>query len=543
MENIRVRNLRCLADSTSIEIKPISLLVGANSSGKSTFLRIFPLLKQSHEMRTLGGLVLNEGDVNFGFFNDALHKDADPAELKIEFGFTMQPGVFQGASWNKFLINPIETSCELTYVKRAKDPRYARLRIVRIFLQTAERPDVIEIYADEEGKISKFRVNDFQNSDETSQLRLRIGRGLVPSLVRAIVDKDSPDSSFDVDELDVSPFDELLLRHTESYFHGRTSKETRLAMFNEVQIGSPQDMLDLMRNTGASTWQERVQHWTIDTLGFRKVRDLLLARGTNDLLNSVSAYVTQLSRSVHYFQPVRANVQRDYLSRDVSVTSVDPSGLNVAMVLASLPNSEREKFREWMRKYFGMEVFPQSVGDGARIALRMKMTGSGTEYNLADTGFGFSQMLPFLVQIWSLVEGKRYPNRFVYGPSPRSRYGNLAIPTSALIAIEQPELHLHPALQAKLADVIVAMARLGQEKNLPIRFMLETHSPTIIERIGQRVENHDLSAEDVQVVLFELDKEEANSNTAKVRSTSFDSQGVLRDWPFGFLSAPISVPE
>src|ERR1035441_232825 len=98
MDRIRVANLRCLTDSTLIEIKPISLLVGANSSGKSTFLRVFPLLKQSHEMRTLGGLVLNEGDVNFGFFHEAIHKDADPQELKLEFEFTARQGLFQGMS-------------------------------------------------------------------------------------------------------------------------------------------------------------------------------------------------------------------------------------------------------------------------------------------------------------------------------------------------------------------------------------------------------------------------------------------------------------
>ena len=47
MDAIRIENLRCLADTGLIDIKPITLLVGANSSGKSTFLRAFPLLRQS----------------------------------------------------------------------------------------------------------------------------------------------------------------------------------------------------------------------------------------------------------------------------------------------------------------------------------------------------------------------------------------------------------------------------------------------------------------------------------------------------------------
>jgi predicted ATPase len=538
MESIRVSNLRCLADSTTIEIKPISLLVGANSSGKSTFLRVFPLLKQSHEMRTLSGLGLSEGDVNFGFFSEALHKDAAPAELKFEFGFTMQPGLYQGIQWNRFLIDSMMARCELTYVKRAKDPRYPRLRSVRLTLETSEPHDIIEIWAEDDGTISKFRVNELEGGNEISRLRLRVGRGVVPALLVELESKDGPDSGFEVVDTDQSPFDTRLFQETNYFFHGKTSEDTRLAMFHGILVGTPRQMLEAMQRTGVSTWRDRVRTWNLDTPAFKKVRNLLLAQRANELLGSANAYVTQFARSVHYFQPVRASVQRDYLSRDVSVTSVDPSGLNVAMVLASLSPAAARAFRDWMQKYFPFEVFPESVGDGARIALRMKEAGSGNEFNLADTGFGFSQMLPFLVQIWSLTEGRRTLNRRAMLNS-----SNSAIPTTYLIAIEQPELHLHPALQARLADVIVAMARLSREQNLPIRFMLETHSPTIIERMGQSVENQTLRADDVQVILFELDREHPETNTAKVRATSFDPHGVLQDWPFGFLSAPISDSE
>ena len=47
MKSIGIKNLRSLKNVEQIEIKPITILVGRNSSGKSTFLRIFPLLKQT----------------------------------------------------------------------------------------------------------------------------------------------------------------------------------------------------------------------------------------------------------------------------------------------------------------------------------------------------------------------------------------------------------------------------------------------------------------------------------------------------------------
>ena len=541
METIRISNLRCIADSTVVEIKPISLLVGANSSGKSTFLRVFPLVKQSQEMRTLGGLVLNEGDVNFGFFNEALNKDADPPEMKLEFGFTLDNrGVFQGAPWNSFLFGAVQAKCELVYVKRAKDQRYPRLRTIKLTVIEEENKDTIEIHAEDEGDVSKFCVNDLELRVDAGHLRLQIGRGLVPRLLRT-PGKDKDGALFEEDPTGNGPFDKALLAETDSLFHGRTSKETRLEMFHAMRIGSPFEMLNWLREKGASSWVDRTRDWKADSVRFRKVRNYILAGRTNDFLESLNVSVTQLARSVHYFQPVRASVERDYLSRDVSVTSVDPSGLNVAMVLANLSPQALREFRDWMRSHFGFEVFPQSVADGARIALRMKEASSGTEFNLADTGFGFSQMFPFLVQIWSLGQNRAYQRRLFYA-APPYRYANSGVASNYLIAIEQPELHLHPALQARLADLIVSVVRASRDKQIPIRFMLETHSPTIIERIGQLVESRSIAADDVQVLLFEPDPTNPRTNTARVRSTTFDSQGVLQDWPFGFLSAPISEP-
>jgi AAA ATPase domain len=537
MESIRVCNLRCLADSTTIELKPITLLVGANSSGKSSFLRLFPLLKQSHEIRTLGGLVLNEGDVNFGFFNEAVYRDADPQELTIEFGFTLKEGLFQGAIVNKFLTGTQDINCALTYAKRTKDQRYPRLKGVLFHLAGPDGPpDEIEFLVDEDGKIAQFKVNDFDGTDQVANLRVQVGRGIVPILVLTVSLEESANPSFDERAPAKHPFDERLYKESYWLFHGNTSVETCLATLHSIPIGPPGTMLEFMKNNGPQSWKDQVHYWTISTDRFHKLRNLLLAGRVNDLLGSANAYATQLAASINYFQPVRSSVDRDYLTRDVSVTAVDPSGLNVALVLSSLSPGAQRKFREWMREHFDFEVFPQSVGDGARIALRMKDAISGTEFNLADTGFGFSQMLPFLVQIWSILA--------VDETRPRSfrlaRFGRPAIPTNHLLAIEQPELHLHPLLQARLADMIVATANLSKERGVPVRFMLETHSPTIIERIGQAIEDKKLQPDDAQVVLFELDRNNPKANRAIVKTTKFDSDGILQEWPFGFLAAPVS---
>ncbi len=537
MEHIRVQNLRCLADTGAIEIKPITILVGANSSGKSSFLRVFPLLKQSAETRTLSGILLNEGDVNFGFFPDAIHRDANPSELRLGYGLTLKRGLYQGVYVNRFMLTPIHVMCDVRYTRREKDPRYPYISSVKLTLTIAGESDTIEIAADEDGKLTKFRVNAFEADGDITHLRLRVGRGIVPTLgsslegkaanLEELEDEESPEEGM---------FERRLLSETANMFHGRTSRSTRLGILRAIGIGSAEDMLKSAREISAvNTWSQNVARWTIGSKSFKRIRNLLLAKYTGEILDAINKYVAQLARSVHYFQPVRASVQRDYLSRDVQVSSVDPSGSNVAMVLASLNPSMLSNFRDWLLTHFGFEVFPQGVGDGARIALRMRSGDSPTGFNLADMGFGYSQMLPFLLQIWNTTEYESVKLRKTYMYTPKV---NTAIPRSYIIAIEQPELHLHPALQSRLADLFVEMAKISKERGVPVRFVLETHSPVIIERIGAHVEAGTIPSQAVQVILFERASDEAQTNTANVKCVEFDEHGVLQDWPFGFLAPP-----
>jgi len=74
-----------------------------------------------------------------------------------------------------------------------------------------------------------------------------------------------------------------------------------------------------------------------------------------------------------------------------------------------------------------------------------------------DVGVGVSQVLPVIVYAMAAID--------------------------SLVAIEQPELHLHPALQAELGDVFIEAA-LGERRNT---FILETHSEHVIFRVLKRI--------------------------------------------------------
>ena len=92
-----------------------------------------------------------------------------------------------------------------------------------------------------------------------------------------------------------------------------------------------------------------------------------------------------------------------------------------------------------------------------RVELRLRDEKADAWVSLQDVGVGTSQSLPIILE--------------AFGQS------------NELIAIEQPELHLHPALQAKLGDVFIESA-LGENKNT---FLLETHSEHLLLRIMKRM--------------------------------------------------------
>jgi AAA15 family ATPase/GTPase len=81
----------------------------------------------------------------------------------------------------------------------------------------------------------------------------------------------------------------------------------------------------------------------------------------------------------------------------------------------------------------------------------------GISINMRDVGFGYSQILPIVIQ--SILAREK------------------------TFLIEQPELHLHPALQAEIGDLFIKTA-LGKQKNT---FLLETHSEHLILRLLRRI--------------------------------------------------------
>lgn len=140
---------------------------------------------------------------------------------------------------------------------------------------------------------------------------------------------------------------------------------------------------------------------------------------------------------------------------------------------------------------------------------------AGTPVSHRDVGIGVSQVLPVLVSAYASKD--------------------------KLLAIEQPEIHLHPALQAELGDVFLQSA-LGTAANT---FLIETHSEHLLLRIMRRMretcagEVHDgfqeVHPEDVMVLVVEPD-----GPRSIIREMPLNERGELvKAWPGGFFEEGI----
>jgi hypothetical protein len=136
------------------------------------------------------------------------------------------------------------------------------------------------------------------------------------------------------------------------------------------------------------------------------------------------------------------------------------------------------------------------------IGLTVSPVGSGKDVDLTSVGVGVSQVLPVLLLCLLARRG-------------------------SVVLMEQPELHLHPAMQLRLADFLLACAKSGRQ------IMIETHSEHLVNRLRLHVAQDETSASgDLVQLLF---AEQENGVTSYRTSQINPLGGLSEDWPRGFL--------
>jgi predicted ATPase len=539
MDSIRVERLRCLSNTGDIQLKPITVLLGENSSGKSSFLRIFPLLKQSVEARTTGPILWNGRLVDFGTYETA-HQNNSSEGIAFSFQFKIKKEDNR-SSYPSFLdVINISDDINLSLKLELSEDTATKTTLTQ-GLSLTLNDSKIKINFGEDGYLSKFFINslDVLKFGQKYKFIKSDNKNLLP----IIMEDDSKDENKQegVSELTkiilygsnrYIPFSNILenLRIQIKNLSTHNISDNRVArMIVSLGIASSETMLKNIKSNSAAdkTFLKKTAKWTTKTQDFQEFRDLVIAKNLPFIIEGCDKILGNISRSTRYIGPVRATAERYYRTQDLAVDEVDYQGRNLAMFLRNLATDKLKSFNKWTNKYFGFELSIEQTLE--LVSLKIKPTldkpnqSHNKAINIADTGFGFSQILPVITQLWLLSEESDFlSNERISRNQPRP----------VIFAIEQPELHLHPRLQGVLTDVFVAAIQAAKDKGIDLRLIIETHSKILVNRLGHLIYKNTISAEDVNIVLFEAGED---SGKVTVKTSHFDDEGYLIDWPLGFF--------
>ncbi|HLO49326.1 MAG TPA: AAA family ATPase [Kamptonema sp.] len=447
MDSIRVERLRCLADTGYIKLKPITVLLGQNSSGKSSFLRILPLLKQSIESRTTGPILWSGRLVDFGNFDDA-HQTGAEDNIAFSFNFKLESKNYPSTrnfsyifvSEEAKIFNNVDIKLTLQV---SENKQKETTRISRISLQIEDSK--IELEFGEDDYLTDFFVNSLNVLNFGNKY---VSRKFDKSSLLPTITESEQRKEYEFEKLSsISPgliryrsrfraLFQALIEKTKQTAHHATKLETIIKMALYFGLGSSENMLkDIQENNFDSKyWKTKTKNWTIETNDFKELRDLIIANAIPFILEKCNDTLANFSNNISYIGPVRATAERYYRTQDLAVDEVDYQGNNLAMFLRNLTNSEMNSFSAWTLDNFGFK--PSIKSSQGHISVTISSKDSDKDLNVADTGFGFSQILPVITQLWLLSSF----------PAPRVSRGTITY------AIEQPELHLHPRLQGTLTD-------------------------------------------------------------------------------------------
>jgi predicted ATPase len=140
--------------------------------------------------------------------------------------------------------------------------------------------------------------------------------------------------------------------------------------------------------------------------------------------------------------------------------------------------------------------------DLGRLGIQVSVQRGGIPpVDLTGVGVGVSQLLPVIVMC------------LLAGPG-------------SLILVEQPELHLHPALQQRLGDFLLACALSGRQ------LIVETHSEYVVSRLRRRIAE-DESGELLSALAMYF--VEQRDDASEFRHVPVNEFGGIEEWPAGFF--------
>lgn len=533
LRSMQLENFKAFGQRTVIPVAPITLVFGQNSAGKSSILQALNLLKQTRESRDAEALLqprTEGGFVDLGSFQEMLFDHDLSRRLAIRLEIDTPNKRDFSPFFFRFLPDQPSISVELTFVRPTLQDEISTESLVLFHGQT---------------KVAKFtpaEINE-ESIHFGSHFRMRLerrGYGTIRAM-RCVEVTDSVEYWDKMLELTLKHRERLLkacqetrnsLSHRKSrqaadLFSDTDGKDKRHKAFQKLDeairllSGEPtkQQLLDWYRTEQLGTligldgflpmlfaFQDdepsleqllaRFSRRSVPTESFPDVSRLAMMGGMA-LERCLSALFP--------LGPFRKPPSRLYIFTGTTPQDVGYAGQLLPDLLFRQPELVA-KANEWLKRLdIGYELLIRSVGkdmtDLFEVRLRDKRREKDVLVGLSDVGFGISQILPLVVQSLAAQD--------------------------QIITIEQPEVHIHPRLQADLGDLMIEAIQKPRRN----QFIIETHSEHLALRLQRRVREKKLSPKDISVVYVSR-----GPNGATVQPLRLDEEGDFIDaFPGGFF--------
>jgi len=526
IKSLIIENFKGIGEPVRVEFKPITLLYGPNSAGKSTIVQALHYAREVLDRNNLDADITQQGGdfVDLGGFRNFVHGHEIERKVRICFELNLANAVIP-TYHNIALDNIIDgqgqgpiPECDLSYLVKN-----AAIGLTIAWSAQFKRPYVSEyrtwinneefacITADPDGKWIKISEINFLNS-------------------LFVIEQDAYGT-----DMPSTPLLDLYNLAFPNKFNGNYS-QVDLPLYGQNQA-IPKWGRELLIGQEKSITEARDME--VENLSLLQLSAILsqLVTGPGELL------CNEL-RKFRYLGPIREIPPRNYEAPRFHEHARWSNGLAAWDVLNNSDEDFVEKISNWMdeRLNTGYRVVQRRYREieyGSRLHSMLVMgnvidededilrrayeeipeqkhlvlkTNGKLDVMPQDVGIGISQVLPVVVA--ALADN------------------------NTLVAIEQPELHIHPRLQTELADVFIEAALGGQNNS----FVLETHSEHLIlrllKRIRQTADNElpegssPVTAEDVGVLYVQ-----PGNNGSEVISIPITEDGEFgRPWPEGFFA-------
>ncbi len=487
--NICISNFRSFGEPVNVESKRITLNIGPNNCGKSTYSKFLELLKhsiennngmQSEDYNSLSKLH-TFGVGNLGRINELLHNNAEnnvlsfsltvPNEYKPEE--LLEHDVKIRFKYKFYNVNPSGTRkailpSESPFLMRtASLPGQGTLWSIEIIINE----DTIILLEDTE---RYFLVNVNPEIEESYKF-MRINFPLLNEIVPFILESEK--ESLEVSEYDYEMDQFLFLSKSclsKIFEHYKSDENSIFQWIYQLSKKIEEFLLD---------WNEKVTktHF-IDLTRINQARNI--NNSSNPLLIKCMLDYFTFWGHKEFHRAMDEILPLFNLSREILIES-DPN--------------------------YGFMVFLKDEFGNLR--------------NLTDFGSGINQLLPMFI-LTSL--GPKKDLKKISGLTQ-------SVGTSqegSTVVIEEPEINLHPSYQSKLADMFMILS-----SNSKINFIIETHSEYIVRRFQYIVASKKLPCDEIIINYFWKD-----GTQTKCKQIYFKENGGLTDtFENGFFDESLSL--